>query len=172
MKYVILALLFMSPSVFAADGEFRLGTGYAMNNNNPKREEVRTEGLYKGQTVEASAVWKDAIATADIQLSWAYFMYADFGTEQMTTLTFLGGERFQYGGGLILGYTQSYETWQRLPGAVTPDPIGARECTLCGVVIQAAYEYKRVQLQLRYSRTDFNIYPGHNGVLALVTFRL
>lgn len=76
----------------------------------------------------------------------------------------------QVGAGLILGYTQAYEKWQR--DYVPPDPVGPRECTFCGVTAQAAYEYKRVQFQLRYWRTDFNFYPGHNGALALVTWRL
>lgn len=158
--------------IHAAEGEFRIGLGVALNNRTPAREEIKVDeaAQYRGQLIDASAVWHDAIGRVDAQLSWTYIMSSDFGTEQAVSLTFVGGHKFQYGMGLILGYTQSYEDWQK--EYVPPDPIGARECTFCGVTFQAGYEYKRMQLQLRYWRTDFNIYPGHNGALALITVRL
>jgi hypothetical protein len=157
-----------------AAGEFRIGLGFAINNNTPAREDVKVDDAaqYGGQLIDASAVWHDAIGNVDAQLSWTYIMASDFGTEQGVALTFVGGHRLQYGMGLVLGYTQAYERWQKLPENQFPDPIGARECTLCGITFQVGYEYKRLQLQLRYWRTDFNIYPGHNGALALITVRL
>ena len=155
----------------AGDGEIRIGIGAALNNNEPYREETKDECLWRGALIDASAVWRRALAGLDAQVSWTYISCSDFGTEQAVTATLLKRiGAVQVGAGLILGYTQSYEDWQR--DYVPPDPIGARECTFCGVSAQLAYEYKRTQFQLRYWRTDFNIYPGHNGALALITWRL
>ena len=77
----------------------------------------------------------------------------------------------QIGGGIIAGYTQAYESWQREYQEPVP-VVGPRQCIFCGVTVQAAYEYKRAQIQLRYWRTDFNLYPGHNGALVLIAVRL
>jgi hypothetical protein len=164
------SMFFCLPS-FAIDGEFRIGAGIALNNKTPTRADVKADeaAQYDGQLVDVSAVWHDAIGSADLQLAWTYIMASDFGTEQAVSLTFVGGHKLQYGMGLLLGYTQSYELWQK--DYIPPDPIGARECTFCGLTFQLGYEYNRAQVQLRYWRTDFNLYPGHNGALALLTWR-
>lgn len=163
MRYLI---LFLFPlSLHAAD--FRFGIGYALNNNSPVREEVQAEGFYKGQTVDASAVFKSG--QNDIQISWTYFMHSDFGTEQMVTAAMLRKYgRAEVGGGLILGYQQAYETWQK--DHVSPDPVRPRQCVFCGIMAQAGYNIGKAQVQLRYYRTDFNFYPGHNGALALLAW--
>jgi len=167
----ILVLLLAVPCV-AAVGEFRMGVGVALNNRTPSRAEVITEGTYRGELIDASAVWHNALGGADVQLAWTYIMASDFGTEQAVTGTLL--KRYgpvQLGGGLILGYTQAYESWQRGYSQAIP-VVGPRQCIFCGITVQAAYEFKRVQFQVRYWRTDFNLYPGHNGALALITVRL
>ena len=173
MRYLLAAIgLFLSMPILAADGEFRVGMGAALNNRTPERSEIHTTGSYRGELIDAAAVWHNAIGGVDAQLAWSYITASDFGTEQAVTLT--GLKKYgpvQIGGGLLLGYTQAYETWQKDYNQAVP-VVGPRQCIFCGVTIQAAYEYKRVQLQLRYWRTDFNLYPGHNGALALVTVRL
>jgi hypothetical protein len=176
MKAIMLAVLLaicavMPRNSLAFDGEVRLGLGAALNNSEPTRSEVHSTGSYKGQAIDASAVWYDVLRESDLQLSWTYILESDFGTEQAVTATLLRGDRFKYGAGLILGYTQAYETWQRDYHQAIPI-VGPRQCTFCGVTVQAAYEYKRAQIQLRYWRTDFNLYPGHNGALLFVTVRL
>jgi hypothetical protein len=160
-----------------ANAEIRLGLGAALNNSDPKREEVKSEGCYPGQLVDLGIVFEDVTKGIDAQLAWTYVMESDFGTEQAVTLTFL--KQFgpvEIGAGLMLGYTQGYETWQReylnSPSYDAANPVGPRECIFCGAVAQVGYTYKSVQLQIRYWRTDFNLYPGHNGPLAVVVWRL
>jgi len=172
-----LAALLCAPHSHAGDGHMRIGMGKALNNNTHYREETKSEGLYPGQLVDIAWVWERSLGGMDTQLAWTYVMEGDFGTEQAVTLTFLKRwQSLQLGAGLILGYTQSYETWQReylsSDAYDAANPVGPRQCIFCGVTFQAAYEYKCAQLQLRYWRTDFNLYPGHNGALAVITFKL
>ena len=160
-----------------AHAEVRLGIGAALNNNDPQREEVKTEGFYRGQLIDLAFVFEDVSSGMDAQLAWSYVMVSDFGTEQAVTLTFLKHwGALEIGAGLVLGYTQGYETWQRpylSSDSYDPvTPVGPRECIFCGAVAQVGYTYKAVQIQLRYWRTDFNLYPGHNGPLAVFVWRL
>lgn len=168
MKYLWLLTLLCTRTALAADGEFRLGLGMALNNNDPQREDVHTECWYKGSLLDASAVWHNAVGGADAKLSWTYMSCSDFGTEQFVTLSFLGKRGgWRFGGGLIINYTQGYENWQR--EYIPPDPIGPRECAFCGVAIEIDYCHGRWCAEAQYLRTDFNMYPGHNGSSVKIT---
>jgi hypothetical protein len=172
MRSVALSLIALL-AANAANAEMRIGLGAALNNNEPTRPEVRSEGFYPGQLVELDFVFNGVAKDIDAQLGWTYIMESDFGTEQAVTLTFLKPKgRMHYGAGLILGYTQAYERWQR-DEILPPIPlVGPRQCIFCDITAQVGYEHKRLQLQLRYWRTDFNLTPGHNGVLFVATYGL
>lgn len=163
------ALSYCLPAV-AIDGHAYVGIGATLNNAKPYREETKDECGYDGQLVELGIVGERVIGGMDARLSWTYVMCSIFGTEQFVTLDFAKSfSRASFGAGLIVNYTQGYEDWQR--DYVPPDPIGPRECTFCGLAVHAAYQWRRVFIEARYLRTDFNVYPGHNGPMVLVAYR-
>lgn len=175
MRTVLPALLAawaisLCPQAHALDGHAYVGIGAALNNETPYREETKDECGYDGQLLELGVVGEHVVGGLDARLSWTYIMCSIFGTEQFVTLDF--AKRWSHariGAGLIVSYTQGYEDWQR--DYVPPDPIGPRECTFCGIAVHAAYDWRRVSIEARYYRTDFNLYPGHNGPIVLVAYR-
>lgn len=175
MLRILLPLLLVSNLALAADGEYIIGLGAALNNNDPYRAETQDECGYRGQLVDIGAIAHDVVGNGDLQVSWTYIMCSDFGTEQSVTASVIAGNRIRYGAGILLGYRQAYETWEKdYINSDSYDPLhpaDRRECMMCGLVLHVGYRWQHVQAEIRYWRTDFNFYPGHNGALLIVSGR-
>ena len=170
MRYCSVLLALILGSAANAD-DVLIGAGSMLNN---------IERTGSGPLIDVTARKSGLIHGLDGHIGLTHVIRSDFGNHHGSAQFVTAGlakpwvlqhdMELRAGGGLLVAVHYAWGDHYKPP--MEDGATYKAECLFCGYFLQGSVSWKRLELTLRYTSTDPNLWTSYNGAIVMLAYRL